>query len=78
MKLTDLADIFEFLNFLKGERISFDIRHTFHNGLTVLLYLPGLRLEVDFFDDRVEYNVFEGDESIQEDFEKLFKLLTED
>jgi hypothetical protein len=78
MKLTNLADIFEFLNFIKGKRIQFDIRHTFENGLTVLLYLPGLRLEVDFFDDRVEYNIFEGDESVQEDFEKLFKLLTED
>jgi hypothetical protein len=47
------------------------------DAITVAVDMPGVRLEVDFFDDHIEYSVFEGDESVFDDQERLFALIEE-
>ena len=37
--------------------------------------LVGARIELDFFDDHIEYSIFTGDESVLEDQEKLFGMI---
>jgi hypothetical protein len=40
----------------------------------VTLALVGKRIEVDFFEDHVEYSIFTGDESVEDDVDKLLAL----
>ena len=39
--------------------------------------LVGVRLEVEFFEDHIEYSVFTGDESVLDDQKQLFDLIIE-
>ena len=43
--------------------------------MNVEIHLVGARLEVEFFEDLIEYSVFTGDESVEDDQVKLFDLL---
>ena len=43
----------------------------------VTLTVVGARIEVDFFDDHIEFSVFEGDESVEDDSDKLFRIIRE-
>jgi hypothetical protein len=76
--LNGIQDLIPFLNYLKDRKIHFGLRHTSFETLTVEIYLPGLRIEVDFHNDRVDYGIFSGDESVLEDHKGLFDILDED
>jgi hypothetical protein len=43
--------------------------------VTALIFLPGKRIEVSFYEDEVDYSIFSGDESVEDDFGKLFTIL---
>ena len=47
------------------------------DAMMVEIHLVGIRLEVEFFDDHIEYSLFTGDESVEDDQKKLFDLLIE-
>lgn len=43
----------------------------------VTLTLLGERVEVQFFDDHIEYSRFKGDESVEQDVGILFSLIAD-
>jgi hypothetical protein len=77
MKLTGLPDLLPFLLFLRKSKISFTIECIRDDAIMVTFTVVGARIEVDFFDDHIEYSVFTGDESVEDDPEKLFRTIDE-
>ena len=77
MTLGGIKDFLPFVEFLRDHRIWFRIESLRHDAVTVEIHLVGVRLEVEFFDDHIEYSTFTGDESVEDDQKKLFDMLIE-
>jgi hypothetical protein len=77
MTLSGIGDLIPFLGFLRDRRIWFRLESLRHDAVMVEIHLVGIRLEVEFFDDHIEYSYFTGDESVLDDQKKLFDLLNE-
>jgi len=75
MELTGIRDLIAFLNHLRDSSISYTLAHDRADSVMVCYTLVGARIELDFFDDHIEYSVFTGDESVLEDQEKLFPMI---
>ncbi len=43
----------------------------------VTFTLVGKRMEVDFFKDHIEYSIFSGDESVEDDVPKLLGMIAD-
>ena len=76
MQLKGLGDILEFLDFLKKNHHWYRLDHVRYNAVMVTIHTAGMRIEVEFFVDHIEYGIFSGDESVFEDQNQLIKLLT--
>ena len=77
MKLRGLQDLLPFLNVLRKEKISYQLDCIRDDAIMVTLTVVGARIEVDFFDDHIEFSVFEGDESVEDDPDLLFRIIRE-
>ena len=77
MQLNNVGDILKFVQYLNdiADRPWYRLSHDRYDGILVEIHMAGLRLEVEFLDDRVEYSLFEGDESVHDDQAQLFALL---
>ena len=78
MELNGIRDLLPFLNYLKDSSISFRLEHDRADSVMVCYTLVGKRIELDFFDDHIEYSIFAGDESVLDDQETLFRLIDRD
>ena len=78
MTLNGIHDLLPFLNFLKDSSISFRLEHDRADSIMVCFTLVGARVELDFFDDHIEYSIFTGDEFVLEDQAKLFRMIDKD
>ena len=77
MILGGIKDLLPFLEFLRDHKIWFRMESLHDDAMMVEIHLVGIRLEVEFFDDHIEYSLFTGDESVEDDQKKLFDLLNE-
>lgn len=75
MKPRSIADLIPFLNFLNSEKIHYRIEHLRDDSIMVSFTLVALRIELDFFEDHVEFSTFKGDESVEDDSELLLDLI---
>ena len=73
--LNGIRDFLPFLNFLKQQKIWFHLEQVSHDAIMVTITLLGERIEVEFFDDHVEFSRFRGDESVERDVGLLFRLI---
>lgn len=80
MKLNNVNDLLRFVQYLNDISGApwYRLSHSRYDAVMVEIHMAGIRLEVEFLEDRVEYSVFEGDESVHGDHERLFALLEED
>lgn len=77
MTLGGIKDLLPFLEFLRDHKIWFRMESLRDDAMMVEIHLVGIRLEVEFFDDHIEYSLFTGDESVEDNQKKLFDLLIE-
>jgi hypothetical protein len=77
MKLDGLKDLLDFLTFLEVRKVPFAISQERPDSIMVSFGLIGVRAEVDFFDDHIEYSLFRGDESVLDDQAALIALVEE-
>jgi hypothetical protein len=74
-KKDGLERMLDFLDFLREKNIHFFITQYSPDGLTVTLTLVGMRIEVEFQVDHVEYSVFRGSEAVESDEKALHDLI---
>ncbi len=77
MRLAGLKDLLSFVNYLGKARIWYRLEHLRDDALMVSIHMVGMRMEVEFFDDHVEFTTFSGDESVDRDQGRLFAMLDE-
>lgn len=75
MTLSGIKDFLPFLVFLRDRNIWFRISSLRDDAVTVEIHLVTIRLEVEFFDDHIEYSYFTGDESVEDDQKALFDMI---
>ncbi|HVY20465.1 MAG TPA: hypothetical protein VHA70_10360 [Bauldia sp.] len=75
MTLNGINDLLAFANLLRAAKVEYRLEHSRHDALTIQLFLIGAFIEIDFFDDHIEYTFFEGSESVLDDQERLFALI---
>jgi hypothetical protein len=67
----------KFLTFLRSKKITFRIEQDREDSIMVTFTLVGVRVEVDFFTDHLEYSYFKGSEAVHSDGESLMRLIAE-
>jgi hypothetical protein len=72
-----LTGLIKFIEFLKSERVTYSIHEYGNESLTVFFTVFGARFEVDFFEDRVNYSHFTGNEECLNDENEFIKLFHE-
>lgn len=77
MKLQGIRDIIPFLNYLDREGIHYRLDHLRDDSIMVSFTLVGMRVELDFFDDHVEFSFFTGTEEVEDDPALLFRAIGE-
>jgi hypothetical protein len=70
-----LVDLIKFLNVLKSKNIKFDLSQDRPESIMVTFTLVGCRVEVDFFEDHIEFSYFTGDESVHDNWKIMQSLL---
>ena len=76
--IKNLSDILKFLDYLRVNSIKFDIKHSRPDSLMVTFVQIYFRVEVDFFDDHIEFSYFIGDERVKDDLHLLDSLIREE
>ena len=77
MQLNGIKDLLSFLGFLKKEGVFYRLDHLRHDSIMVSFTLVGVRIELDFFEDHVEFSVFRGTEEVETDMGLLADLIKE-
>lgn len=77
MNIRGMPDLLVFLELLRGHKLHFSMRQNRCDTITVAFVVVGGRIEVDFFDDHIEYSVFKGDEGVLDDQGLLMKMIEE-
>lgn len=77
MKLSGIGDLIPFLRYLRGISAApwYRLSSSQPDAVMVDIAVPGARVEVEFFADRVEYSVFTGTEDVRDDVDQLFALI---
>jgi hypothetical protein len=76
MELRGIVDLLAFLNHLKSEKIHYRIEHCRPDAIMASFTGVAARIEVDFFEDHIEFSAFKGDESVEDDPQSLMRLIS--
>ena len=75
MQLNGLSGLLRFLSLLRERKIHFRISQQTDDSLEVAFDMVGVRCEVSFFVDHIEFSTFKGDESVETDPVALLSLV---
>jgi len=75
MVMTGFARLVSFLDFLRDKKIHFFLDYQQSGGILVCLTLVGARVEVQFFEDNIEFSTFLGHEDVSSDEAALQALI---
>jgi hypothetical protein len=77
MKDKTAERLLRILSFLRKKKITFRMEQQSDDAIMVSFALVGMRVEADVFEDRLEFSVFTGDESVESDESRLYALVNE-
>jgi hypothetical protein len=63
-----ISDLIPFLNALRAQSVTFTLKSSRDDAVAVCFTLVGCRVEVDMFEDHVEFSYFTGDEGVHDDW----------
>lgn len=72
-----LGGLLALLNLASAHKVDQHLAWQRDEAVMVTLAPAVRRVEVEFFEDHIEYSVFEGDESVHDDQVRLFQLIDE-
>ena len=75
MQLKGLSGLLQFLSLLRERKIRSRISQQTDDSLEVAFDMVGIRCEVAFFVDHIEFSTFKGDESVETDPIALLALI---
>lgn len=75
--LKGLEGMLAFLNYLRAKHLIYRIEHLREDSLMVTFTMLGVRVEVDFFSDHIEFSDFQGSEDVQSDEADLLALIAQ-
>ncbi|MEQ1672976.1 MAG: hypothetical protein ABL893_19160 [Hyphomicrobium sp.] len=64
-----------FLNFLSEKGLEYTISQQQPEAVMVSFAMVGHRVEVEFFENRIEYSVFKGDEGVDDSYDHLIAMI---
>lgn len=73
--LRDVGDLIRFLRFLHKREHFFFIGHSRSDTIMVTIVLQAYLIELDFFDDHIEYSLFQKDDASETDRQRMLDLL---
>jgi hypothetical protein len=73
--LADIGDLLRFLRFLRKNDHRFFISQDRYNSIMVTITLEVSLIEVDFFEDHIEYSIFQKDGASDNDQQRMIDLL---
>lgn len=77
MEIRGIVDLLPFLNFLYDRGCRYDLLHSHPDSVKATVHLAENKIEVDFFDDHVDFSCFDGLSQRQVDTADLIKLIEE-
>ena len=75
MNSDGLKRVLDFLDILDKENVHYQIDQVRPDAILVFFTLVGLRVEIDFFVDRMTYRCFKGPEDVHVDESMLMDLI---
>ena len=75
MNSDGLKRVLDFLDILDKENVHYQIDQVRPDAILVFFTLVGLRVEIDFFVDRMTYRCFKGHEAVHVDESMLMDLI---
>ena len=72
-----LQRVLDVLDTLRERNVEYKIDQQQPEAIMVTLALVGLRIEVEFFVDHLEFSVFKGSEDVDSDEKALMELIKE-
>jgi hypothetical protein len=69
------AGLIEFVSLLERKKIHYALEHHRADSIMVRFDMVGIRVEVDFFEDHIEYSSFTGHEDVFSDEGGLLRLI---
>jgi hypothetical protein len=75
--LRGVADLIPFLAYLDDQRIHYALSRHRDDTVMVTFTVVGARVEVDFFDDHIEFSTFKGNEDVERDPAALYAAMRE-
>ena len=77
MKIDGLQRLLDFLTLLREHSVEFRLDQQGPDGVIVQFALYGVRVEVDFTVDEMQYSIFKGDEGVLTSADDLLRLIKE-
>lgn len=77
MKDKTAERLLRILSFLRKKKIIFRMEQQSDDAIMVSFALVGMRVEAEVFEDRLEFSVFTGDESVESDESRLYALVND-
>lgn len=78
MKQDGLQRMLDFLNYLEANNIHYFITKYSESGLTATLTLVGVRIEVEFTPEEMQYSIFRRNEHVLTDEKELMDIIRRD
>jgi len=75
MQYLPFAELLNFLKLLASHKIQYKIEQQMDDAIMVSFSSVGMRIEVDFYSDHVEYCTFIGDETPSRDIIGLYNII---
>lgn len=69
-----ISDLIPFLNALREQSVNFTLKSSRDDAVAVCFTLVGCRVEVDMFEDHIEFSYFTGDEGVHDDWRLMQSL----
>ena len=77
MSKDGLQRVLDILDLLRERNVEYKIDQQQPEAIMVTIALVGLRIEVEFFVDHLEFSIFKGNEDVESDETALIDLLKE-
>lgn len=75
MTLEGIKDLLPFLDWLDKKNVHYTLSKLRPESIMASIHIIGKRIEVEFFDDHIEYSVFSGNEDVLDDVPALIGMI---